>query len=667
MNRKLYKYFGLLTLLFALSAPTLSQTIGGSNEWGGVTDVFDLPVGARAMSMGGAYVSVTDDPFAMYWNPAALEKVPRYSLGLYYTNLAAGTSYNYLSYAHPTLFFGTFSVGVLRLATNDIRLATSESPAQIGTEDAGRTLFMFGYGYRFNDWFSLGTTLKIERAVFPNYPEISSERVGKVNESSFGADVGLLLTSQSKSGFLSNWSFGVNLQNAMQRSMKVIAFRETTPRNLRAGFSKIIPFGGANSELVLAAELDINEKSNVPMHSHFGFEYTYHQAFMLRAGYDHRGNAVAGYGPTFGGGIRQLGLQLDYSYWNGTDSFLGSNHRISMIFHIGKDRDQKLADLREREVRRIAQEVERQNQIRRREAIVSGMARANLYFKNRDYIRAQSLINKVLGFDETGEDPDFAEARSLLDQITRAIEAQRQRELQEQLARSEEEARQRRREQLIREHYDRAMANFEAEDYLGAIQECDRALEIDANSDLVKELRRKADEDLRKRINDLASRAYSLEKEGRTFEAIQYYNRALPLARGNSVIESHINGKIRELDTSLNYTELVTRAVTQEREKNFAAAAELYRQALGIQPNNQELRRKYEAANARANAKPMDMPENVKEFYTRGYRALRNKQYEEAIKLYEEARKLQPLNITILRALDYAQEQRAKQNSEASR
>jgi len=48
----------------------------------------------------------------------------------------------------------------------------------------------------------------------------------------------------------------------------------------------------------------------------------------------------------------------------------------------------------------------------------------------------------------------------------------------------------------------------------------------------------------------------------------------------------------------------------------------------------------------------MEMPDDVKELHIKGYRAYMDGNYEEAIKFYEEARSLQPLNLTIIRALD---------------
>ena len=125
-----------------LFSTVYSQTNGSSDGWGGVADVFDLPVGAKAMAMGGAFVSLADDPFALYWNPAALENVQQQSFSFYHTNLLGDTQYDYLAYAHPTLSFGTFSSGILRLSTGDIPIR-DEDPTYLGSLSYGRTLFPF--------------------------------------------------------------------------------------------------------------------------------------------------------------------------------------------------------------------------------------------------------------------------------------------------------------------------------------------------------------------------------------------------------------------------------------------------------------------------------------------------------------------------------------------
>ncbi|MBI5239720.1 MAG: PorV/PorQ family protein [Elusimicrobia bacterium] len=59
--------------------------------------LFDL--GARGIGMGGAYSSVTDDAYSLYWNPAGLAKIPRLSAATMYSIYIQDISYQSLSYA----------------------------------------------------------------------------------------------------------------------------------------------------------------------------------------------------------------------------------------------------------------------------------------------------------------------------------------------------------------------------------------------------------------------------------------------------------------------------------------------------------------------------------------------------------------------------------------
>ena len=90
-----YKYaplacYALFLMVTFLTAPALAQEeilfIGN-----------ELGVGARAMSMGGAYIGVSDDYTSLYWNPAGLGQMRRMELNL-------GFSHNSLS--NETTFFG---------------------------------------------------------------------------------------------------------------------------------------------------------------------------------------------------------------------------------------------------------------------------------------------------------------------------------------------------------------------------------------------------------------------------------------------------------------------------------------------------------------------------------------------------------------------------------
>jgi len=648
------KYLVLMLGLLSGGHRAWGQSAASQNAWGGANDVFDYPVGARALAMGGAFVSAADDPFALYWNPAALEKVHNLGLGLYYTNLPGSSQYSYLAYVHPTLFIGTFSAGLISLSTPGIDIYDDQDPIKLGTLAYSRTMFLFGYGVRPFQWIALGATFKIERAVLPGYPDALTGNTSGLTESAFGADAGVLITPRFSNVILRNFSLGLTVQNAVQRSMRAVERRESTPRNYRFGLAKEMPFGTRGSNLLLAIEYDKGANSDGAYR--MGLEYSFHNLVFLRSGM--YGNQL-----TYGGGMRIAGVQFDYSYWNGYESFLGSSHRISVVFNIGKDREQRLNDYRERETRRIELEVAAKRQAERADAVASGLSRARLLYAKNDFPGAFSAISRVLIYDVTGNDPDLQEARQLQQQINTALEEQRQREEAAILARNEEEMTIKRNNLLIEEHYQKALAAFGNEEYPDAIAECDRALTIDANSERVKDLRSKADEQLRQKIYSLVERAKSLQQQERGYEAITVYNTARQLARGLPLIETFIAGQISAIDGRLTREDLIRRAKTQEMSQNWAEAAALYKDALAYDPGNLSLQQRYDEANARANAKEMTMPDNVRDVYKKGVQAFGQGKYEEAIRYFEEARSMQPLNKNILKALDAARENLQKQQS----
>lgn len=653
----------LCIILLALLLPFVCFGQDEPNAFGGLSDIFDLPVGARAMAMGGAYVATVDDPFALYWNPAALENVLHTGIGLYYSNLPAGTNYNYIALTYPSLFLGTISLGYLGIGTGDIQMSDVDA-SQLGPEDYGRSLFMLGYGYRVFDWMSLGTTLKIERAKFPAYPDDFTGETGNLSESAFGADVGVLFTPTFDNLYLRNISIGVNLHNTVQRSIRAEEVREDSPRTLRAGISKKIPLNYSSDYITIAFDISRNDKTGtVPTHYHLGFEYAYLGSFMARVGYDRRGSNVGGNGPTYGIGIKQFGLSLDYSFWSGGYDQLDNSHRVSLVYELGKAKDVRMEEYMAAEAEKIQLEVAARFRYEKEASIATARARANQYFAGGDYIRAFREVNKVLSYDEEGLNSDFDDMRELLDQVNEAIRLKREEELEAKVVRNQAEADARRQQALVEEHISKARQFFQNEDYEQAIRECDRALEINPASESAKELQVIVDNDWRVKIRDLAEEGDRLKQQGRLMDAITSYNKAHRLARSNPQWESLLRNRISDLEQQLGYEELLQRAANHERNKNWTKAAELYGQALKSAPSNSFIQQKYRYTNDWANATEQTMTPQVRDLYSKGTGAITSGNYDQALEYLEQARKLQPLNKTILGAIDFANERKSRQSN----
>ncbi|MBD3385823.1 PorV/PorQ family protein [candidate division KSB1 bacterium] len=623
-----------------------------ADEWGGINDIFDLPVGAKAMGMGGAYVAAVNDPYALYWNAAALEQVSNISLALYMNSLPTGAQYNYVAYAHPTLFKGTFSAGWMRISIDDIEIRSAEDGSYLGSQNYGRDLFLFGYAFNLVPNLYIGTTLKIERSVFPG-PENELTLVpGRITDSAFGADIGFLYTPPFDSPFFQNTKLGMNIQNAVKRTSRLIEMRESTPRNYRVGLYRLFPLNELNS-FALAFEVDKNEKASIPMQFSMGAEYGFYNSLFLRSGY-------ADGHITFGAGLEIIGVNLDYSFWSAQDVLLDNSHRISVTLNIGKSREERQSLYQQKQMEQWEQEIRQKVQIEEQRKINESWERAETAFELENYDKAFFEITKVLSFAKSDDDPEFTRARLFRDEIIR-----KQREVrkeQERLfkEREQEQAQRRASEQTIRQHHQNAIAYYEEENYPAAISECDMALQLNPKENLaapIRDLRSKAQADMGKKIDNLVARGAELAAQGRNGEAIEIFSQAKGLAEGYPAIESNINNRIRVSTNNLNYEGLFRRATLEAQKENWAEAARLYEQALRYQPNNSSLQKRYKEAEARANARDMEMTPEVEDLFSKGSTAMIKGNLEEALQYYERAKALQPYNRKILRGIDYIREE----------
>ncbi|HOX23065.1 MAG TPA: PorV/PorQ family protein, partial [Elusimicrobiales bacterium] len=96
----------------AAAASAFSSKAAGTTG----SDFLNLGIGARPTSMGGAYAAVAEGAEGVYWNPAGLAQVQRFSASFMRASYVADISYNYLGVAQR---FGQSTVfGVSALMTN---------------------------------------------------------------------------------------------------------------------------------------------------------------------------------------------------------------------------------------------------------------------------------------------------------------------------------------------------------------------------------------------------------------------------------------------------------------------------------------------------------------------------------------------------------------------
>ncbi|OIO01513.1 MAG: hypothetical protein AUJ51_08280 [Elusimicrobia bacterium CG1_02_56_21] len=96
--------------LFANEDPRYfdSKAVGATTA-----DFLNLPVGARAAAMGGAYTAISEEASAIYWNPAGLVQIPKLSAVFMRAQYLEEISYQYAAYAHRLSYDSVLAGSVL--------------------------------------------------------------------------------------------------------------------------------------------------------------------------------------------------------------------------------------------------------------------------------------------------------------------------------------------------------------------------------------------------------------------------------------------------------------------------------------------------------------------------------------------------------------------------
>jgi hypothetical protein len=284
-------------------------------------------VGARAMGMGGAFIAVSDDASAAYWNPAGLTqlKVPEFTYTRTLYNRDEVNYDDFVSIATP-LRVGDRNWGAVGFSF----INSGQISPLVETTDRW---YWLSYGVNVSDNVSLGANLRKQNFKM-ELPGLGlSDR-----DSIIAADLGLLWK-------LNKFSFGVLLQNANAPEIELFGVKGKYVRNLRAG----IAFRPDNKTVIALDVYDVTGETNntatdVSQDLRIGVERWFTNNFALRAGLYHPNSSTkAMKAVTFGVGIKEItpkggffsGGQLDYGliYWTNAPAGVSNvTHQVGLTF-----------------------------------------------------------------------------------------------------------------------------------------------------------------------------------------------------------------------------------------------------------------------------------------------------------------------------------------------
>ena len=274
-----------------------------------LADTEEVPLGPRAIAMGGAFTAIADDASAIFWNPAGLSRIGE----------------EQLAFTHADLFGSG-----IRDDQAAFVLPLSPAPPQVlggawyhsGFDDHelafGENRFDLSYAMHAHSWGAVGSTLKL----LTRGTELDGSTLGQGR--GFGMDFGLLVSP------MESLTLGVVAKDAFDTRLEYTS-GDVAPgssvayaRNLRAGMAY-------SWRRLGTAALDVDHRL------HLGFEAFPRKEFALRAGMrEDPGAHDLTY--AFGAGFRAGSLRLDYAYE--VHPVLGATHHvgINMGFHLNPAR-----------------------------------------------------------------------------------------------------------------------------------------------------------------------------------------------------------------------------------------------------------------------------------------------------------------------------------------
>jgi hypothetical protein len=303
-----------------------------------------IDAGARSVALGGAYVAMADDIFAMYWNPAGVARVNKKSIGGAHKNYIADLKHNYLGFLLPLNETSSLGFHTIFMSTDPIEITTIDQPRGTGTYYEYSNLAVgVSYSRWMTDRLTLGATVKyLRESIYRERAQGLAFDIGSLFDTGiYGIRLGMSLSNFGSSLRLD----GPDIDAAVDTDPRSAGNRDTPsrlrtldwplPLIFRMGV-RLDLFGGLNPQLKsdrnrLTAAIAINDPIDNNLRANYGLEYEWNRLVTLRAGYysNYDANTL---GLTLGGGLNfNLGGKLfiiDYAYQD--FGILDSVHQYSL-------------------------------------------------------------------------------------------------------------------------------------------------------------------------------------------------------------------------------------------------------------------------------------------------------------------------------------------------
>jgi len=174
------KFLTVLTVTFLTGV--LSAQVDNTKRASTAATFLEIAVGARAVGYGGAFVSVSNDASALYWNVGGIPQLSKNEVTAVHTSWLADTKFSYAGLVLPLGDAGTLGFSFTALSMDDMKVRTIELPDGTGEMFNAQDLSIaISYGRYLSDRFSIGVTFKYIQ-----------QTIWHMNSSSVAFDIGTI-------------------------------------------------------------------------------------------------------------------------------------------------------------------------------------------------------------------------------------------------------------------------------------------------------------------------------------------------------------------------------------------------------------------------------------------------------------------------------------------
>ena len=155
------KFIKILIIVLPCIAFSQGVTKNVSKVGTSAAPFLEIPVGAVAVGMGGAFVSIANDATALYWNVAGITALEQSEVVGIHNEWIAGTSFDFVAIVLKLGSYGAFGLNITSLSMDDMKVRTIDKPEGTGEFfSAGDIQIGLSYASKLTDRFSIGFTAK---------------------------------------------------------------------------------------------------------------------------------------------------------------------------------------------------------------------------------------------------------------------------------------------------------------------------------------------------------------------------------------------------------------------------------------------------------------------------------------------------------------------------